>query len=66
MTQIGGVFSFPLLETTEEVVNTQDCPQPEHYRASYPSILAREIKINDTAERFFYILGDYVSLNEGH
>lgn len=29
MTQIGGVFSFPLLETTEEVVNTRDCPEPE-------------------------------------
>lgn len=61
MTQIGGVFSFPLLETTEEVVNTQDCPEPQipHYRAScrrYPSTLTSEIKINDAAEGFFYVL----------
>lgn len=64
MTQIGGVFRFPLLETTVEVVNTQ--PEPVHYRASYPTILASEIKINGTAGRFFYVLGNYVSLNEGH
>lgn len=59
MTQIGGVFSFLLLETTEEVVNTQSCPQPEpgHYRASYPAILTSKIKINDTKERFLYVLG---------
>lgn len=63
MTQIGGVFRFPLLETTEEV-NTQ--PEPAHYRASYPTILTREIKINGTAERLFYVLGNYVSLNDGH
>lgn len=63
MTQIGGVFSFPLLETTEEVVNTQDCPAPEpeipHQRAScrrYPSTLTSEIKINGAAEGFFYVL----------
>lgn len=64
MTQIGGVFRFPLLETTEEVVNTQ--PEPAHYRASYPTILTSEIKINGTAERLFYVLGNYVSLNDGH
>lgn len=64
MTQIGGVFRFPLLETTEEVVNTQ--PGPAHYRTSYPTILTSEIKINDTAERLFYALGNYVSLNDGH
>lgn len=58
MTQIGGVFSFLLLETTvEKVVNTQGCPQPEHYRASYPTILTSKIRINDTKERFFYVLG---------
>lgn len=56
MTQIGGVFSFPLLQTTEEVVNTQ--PEPAHYRASYPTILASELKINGTAEIFFYALGN--------
>lgn len=77
MTQIGGVFSFPLLETTEEVVNTRDCPEPEQatdtpqiqYRASGgrdPSTLTTEIKINGAAEGFFYVLGDYISLNEGH
>lgn len=59
MTQIGGVFSFPLLETMEEVVNTQGWTQPEpgRYRASYPTILTSKISINDTKERFFYVLG---------
>lgn len=61
MTQIGGVFSFPLLETTEEVVSTQDCPEPEtpHCGAASrrcSSALTSEIKINGAAEGFFYVL----------
>lgn len=64
MTQIGGVFSSPLLEASEDVVNTPDCPEPqratgtERCRAScrrYPT-LTSEIKINGAAEGFFYVL----------
>lgn len=63
MTQIGGVFSFPLLKATEEMVNTLRMPESEpelsHLRAShrrYLCTLTSEIKINGAAEEFFDVL----------
>lgn len=65
MTQIGGVFSFPLLETYRGGGEHTRLPEPErepempHHRASYrryPSTLTCEIKINGAAEGFFYVL----------
>lgn len=66
MTQIGGVFSFPLLEAAEEggkhmrlPISLSKEPQIPHHRASYrryPSTLTSEIKINGAAEGFFYVL----------
>lgn len=57
MTQIGGVFSFPLLEAAEEV--EREYPEVPHCREShgrFPRALTSLIKLNGAAEGFFYVL----------
>ncbi len=76
MTQIGGVFSFPLLETTEEVVSTQDCLKPEQEPETPHSKEqdAEDIQVlSEVKSRLmvlrrdsFMSLSNYISLNEGH
>lgn len=63
MTQIAGVFSFPLLEATQEDGEHTRLSEPEpettHLRANRrrcPSPLTSEIKINGAAEGLFYVL----------
>lgn len=75
MTQIGGVFSIPLLETTEEVVNTQGCTsQSKSLRYHITEQVVEDIQVlSQVKSRLIVLLRDsfmslsnYISLNEGH
>lgn len=73
MTQIGGVFSFPLLEATEEMVNTGDRPSQNHgYHITQQ--VTEDIKVlSQVKSRLIVLLRDsfmslsnYISFNEEH
>lgn len=75
MTQIGGVFSFPLLEATEEVIDTHHClSSTRSHRYHIKQQVTEDIQVlSQVKSRLMMLLWDsfmslnnYISLNEGH